>query len=94
MRYVVGAFIVAVVVFFAVPVFMGGNANICQGFEQYNVRTAAANIAGGTTGPVYGVINSIGQSVATGQSTSADEANKHPHTPTPISCAISFWKTL
>jgi hypothetical protein len=94
MRYVLGVFIVAVVVFFAVPVFMGGNANICQGLEQYNVRTSAANIAGGTTGPVYGVINGVGQSVATGQAPTTTEANEHPNTPTPISCAISFWKTL
>lgn len=94
MRLIFGAIVVLIVIFFAVPMIAGGSMNACQALEKHNISTAASNIAGGTSGPVYGVINSVGQSFATGQSTSAQEANNHPNTPTAISCTISYWQSL
>jgi cobalamin synthase len=94
MKTLIGAVIVLIAVFFLVPMVVGGSTNLCQAVEQHNVSKTASNIAGGSTGPVYGVINTIGQAGATGQATSMAETNAHPNTPTPISCAISFWKTL
>lgn len=94
MKTLIGAVIVLIAVFFLVPMVVGGSTNLCQAVEQHNVSKTASNIAGGSTGPVYGVINTIGQAGATGQATSMAEANAHPNTPTSISCAVSFWKTL
>jgi hypothetical protein len=94
MKTLIGAVIVLIAVFFLVPMVVGGSTNLCQAVEQHNVSKTASNIAGGSSGPVYGVINTIGQAGATGQTTSMAEANAHPNTPTPISCAASFWKTI
>jgi hypothetical protein len=94
MKTLIGAIIVLIAVFFLVPMVVGGSTNLCQAVEQHNVSKTASSIAGGSSGPVYGVINTIGQAGATGQATSVAEANAHPNTPTPISCAVSFWKTL
>jgi hypothetical protein len=94
MKLVLGAIVVLIVIFFAVPMIAGGSMNACQALEKHNISTAASNIAGGASGPVYSVINSVGQSFATGQSTSAQEVNNHPNTPTAISCTISYWQSL
>jgi hypothetical protein len=94
MKTLIGAVIILIAVFFLVPMAVGGSTNVCQAVEQHNVSKTASNIAGGSSGPVYGTINTIGQAGATGQATSMAEANAHPNTPTPISCAVSFWKTL
>ncbi len=91
---IIGIVIAAVAVFFLVPMIAGGSANVCQALEKHDVSMAASNIAGGTSGPVYGVINSVGQSAATGNMAATSEANDHPNTPTAISCAASYWKSM
>jgi hypothetical protein len=94
MKTAIGAIIVLIAVFFIVPMAVGGSTNACQALEKHNVSNTASSIAGGSSGPVYGVINTIGQAGATGQTASTTEANAHPDTPTPVSCTVSFWKTL
>jgi cobalamin synthase len=94
MRTILGCILILAAIFFIVPMVMGGSANICQALEQHNVSKAAASIAGGHSGPVYGVINTIGQAGATGQTEAATQASAHPDAPTPVSCAMSFWTSL
>lgn len=94
MKIAAGIIVLLVAIFFFVPMIAGGSANICQALEKHNVSHAASSVAGGTSGPVYGVINGVGQSMATGNAESAKQANDHPDTPTPISCAASYWQSL
>lgn len=91
---IIGIVVIAVAVFFIVPMAAGGSANVCQALEKHDVSNTASNIAGGKSGPVYGVINSVGQSMATGNIAAHSEANAHPNTPTSVSCAASYWKSL
>ena len=74
LKYILGAVIVLAVVFFAVPIVMGGSTNICQDVESHNVKSAAANIAGSPSGPVYNVINAVGQVGATGNAEAAKQS--------------------
>ena len=94
MKTVLGAIIILIAVFFLVPMVVGGSMNACQALEKHNVSNTASSIAGGSNGPIYGIINAIGQAGATGQAASMAEANAHPHTPTSVSCTFSFWKSL
>ena len=94
MRILLGLLIIAIAVFFIVPMVAGGSTNSCQALEKYNISYAASNLAGGSSGPIYGMINSIGQASASGQITSMAEANAHPDTPTPVSCTASFWNSF
>jgi len=94
MKTAIGAIIVLIAVFFIVPMAVGGSTNACQALEKHNVSNTASSIAGGSSGPVYGVINTIGQAGATGAATSTAEANAHPNTPSVISCTASYWKSL
>jgi hypothetical protein len=94
MRALAGAIIILIAIFFLVPMAVGGSTDACQALEKHNVSNTASNVAGGSSGPVYGVMNTIGQMGATGKVASTSEANAHPDTPTPISCTIAFWKTL
>lgn len=94
MKIVVGIIVILVAIFFIVPMVVGGSANICQALEQHNVSKTASSIAGSNSGPIYGVINSVGQAGATGQTEAATQANAHPNSPTPVSCAVSFWQSL
>jgi len=91
---ILGAIIILIAVFFIVPMAVGGSTNACQALEKHDVSNTASSIAGGSSGPVYGVINTVGQAGATGQTASTTEANAHPNTPTPISCTVSFWQSL
>lgn len=91
---IIGVIAVAVAVFFIVPMAAGGSANICQALEKHDVSNTAANITGTNSGPVHDVINSVGQSMATGNMAANSEAKAHPDTPTPVSCAVSYWKSL
>jgi hypothetical protein len=94
MRPLIGAILVVIVLFFAVPMVLGGSVNTCQALEKHVVSTQAANLAGGTSGPVYNTINNVGQSAATGQIASTMMAQNHPDAPTGISCTYYFWKSL
>jgi hypothetical protein len=94
MRPLIGAIIIVIVVFFAVPMIAGGSVNACQALEKHVVSTQAANIAGGTGGTVYNTINNAGQNAATGQIASTMMAQNHPDAPTPVSCTYYFWKSL
>ncbi|MDD2705148.1 MAG: hypothetical protein PHU07_07445 [Acidocella sp.] len=94
MKIILAAVAILIVAFFAVPMIMGGSTNACQALEKYKVSKTASSIAGGNSGPIYGVINTIGQAGATGQGAADVEANNHPNTPTPISCTVEFWKSL
>jgi hypothetical protein len=94
MKIAASIIIVLVAIFFIVPMVAGGSANVCQALEKHNVSSTASNVAGGTSGPVYGVINGVGQSMATGNTEAAKQANDHPDTPTPVSCAASYWQSL
>lgn len=91
---IIGAIVILIAVFFIVPMAVGGSTNICQAVEKHNVSNTAANIAGGHSGPVYGVINTIGQAGASGQATATQQSMAHPNTPTPISCSVEFWQSL
>ena len=94
MKIIAGVIVLLLAAFFIVPMVAGGSANLCQALEQHNVRNAAASIAGGNSGPVYGVINSVGQSMATGNTEAAEQANAHPDLPAPVSCAVEYWRSL
>lgn len=94
MRVAAGVIILLVAIFFFVPMIAGGSTDLCQAVEKHNVSATASHIAGGTSGPVYGVINTVGQSMATGNAEAAKQSNDHPNTPTPISCAASYWHSL
>ncbi len=91
---IIGAIIVLVVLFFAVPIIAGGNTNICQDVESHNVSKTASNIAGSNSGVVYNVINSVGQVGATGDAEKAKQANDNPNTPSVVSCAGAWWQSL
>jgi hypothetical protein len=91
---IAGIIVIAVAVFFLVPMAAGGSANICQALEKHDISKTASNITGTNSGPVHDVINSVGQSMATGNVAANSEANAHPNTPTAISCAASYWKSL
>jgi hypothetical protein len=94
MRPLIGAIIVVIVAFFVVPMILGGSVNTCQALEKHDVSGAAASIAGGTSGPVYNTVNSVGQSAATGQIASTVAGANNPQTPTGVSCTYYFWKSL
>ncbi len=94
MKAVIIGIVVLVVLFFVVPMAVGGTTDVCKALVKTHVSQTASNIAGGPSGPVYGVINSVGQSFATGQGAAAVAAAKHPNVPTPISCTVRFWETL
>jgi hypothetical protein len=94
MKIALAVIIALAALFFVVPMVVGGSANVCQALEQHNVSRTASSIAGGSSGPVYGVINTIGQAGATGQAETSMQAAAHPNAPTPISCAVSFWASL
>ena len=91
---ILGAVAVSVIVFFTVPIIADGNTNICQDVEAHNVKSTASNIAGGSSGPVYNVINSVGQMGATGSEEAAKQSSLHPDTPTLVSCTTAFWESL
>ncbi|GAN78672.1 hypothetical protein [Acidocella aminolytica] len=91
---IIGIVIMALVVFFAVPMLGGGSANVCQALEKHNVSQTAKNITGTNSGPVHNVINSVGQSFATGDTEAAKQHHDHPDTPSAVSCAASYWKSL
>lgn len=82
------------VLFFAVPIVVGGSTDICQDVEVQNVSTTASNIAGGNSGPMYSVINTAGQLGTTGNIEQQKQAHDHPHIPTVVSCASAFWHAL
>ena len=94
MKIAAGVIVLLVAIFFIVPMVAGGSTNICQALEKHNVSDTASSIAGGQSGPVYGVINSVGQSMATGNTEANKQASEHPSTPTPVSCAASYWQSL
>jgi hypothetical protein len=94
MKITIVIIVLIVAAFFIVPMAVGGSTNVCQALEKHNVSKSAASIAGGNSGPVYGVINSIGQAGATGQTETNIQANAYPNSPTAISCAASFWRSL
>ncbi len=94
MRPAIGAIITVIVLFFLVPMIIGGSANTCQALEKHVVSTQASNIAGSTSGPVYNTINNAGQSAATGQIASTLMSQNHPDAPTGVSCTYYFWKSM
>jgi hypothetical protein len=94
MKIAAGIIVLLVAIFFIVPMVAGGSANVCQALEKHNVSDTASSVAGSKSGPVYGVINGVGQSMATGNAESAKQANDHPNTPTAISCAAKYWQSL
>jgi hypothetical protein len=95
MKITIGIIAILVAVFFVVPMLVGGSTNVCQALEQHNVSKTASSIAGGTkSGPIYGVINTIGQAGATGHTESTLQAHAHPGLPTVIGCTVSFWQSL
>ncbi len=91
---VIGAIIVLVVLFFAVPIIAGGSTNICQDVEAHDVSKTASNIAGSSSGTMYNVINSVGQVGATGAVEKQKQANDNPDTPSVVSCAGAWWQSL
>jgi hypothetical protein len=91
---ILGVVVVLVIVFFAVPVIAGGNTNICQDVESHDVSNTASNITGSKSGVMYNVINSVGQIGATGNAEQAKASTQNPNTPTVVSCATDYWKSL
>jgi hypothetical protein len=94
MKGLIGAIILVVVVFFAVPMVASGTTNTCQALEQHDVSKTATNVAGSNTGIIHNVINTVGQAGATGDTASATESQEHPNTPTVVSCTASYWKSF
>jgi len=91
---VIGAIIVLIVLFFAVPIIAGGSTNICQDVEAHDVSKTASNVAGSSSGAVYNVINSVGQVGATGAIEKQKQANDNPNTPSVVGCATDWWRSL
>ena len=91
---VVGIIVAAVAVFFIVPMAAGGSTNVCQALERHDVSKAATDVAGTSKGPLHDLINSVGQSMATGDIATQTEAAAHPNRPASISCAASYWQSL
>jgi hypothetical protein len=89
-----GAIVVLVILFFAIPVMASGSTNICQDVESHNVSKTASNIAGGSSGTMYNVINSVGQVGATGNIEKAKQSSDNPNTPSVVSCAGAWWQSL
>jgi hypothetical protein len=94
MKILVSAIVALVIVFFAVPILVGGSTNVCQDVEVHNVKTTASNITGTNSGPMYNVINSVGQIGATGNAEQAKQDNLHPNVPSVVSCSAAFWQSL
>jgi len=94
MKPAIGAIITLSVLFFVVPMIIGGSPNTCQALEKHVVTTQASNIAGSNSGPVYNTINNAGQSAATGQIASTLMSQSHPNAPTGVSCTYYFWKSI
>jgi hypothetical protein len=94
MRALLALVVVAVIAFFVVPMAVEGTTNTCQALEKHTVSQTASNIAGGTSGPVYGAINGVGQAGATGQVASTMMNQSHPDTPSPVSCTYYYWKSM
>jgi hypothetical protein len=94
MKVTTGIIAILVAVFFIVPMMIGGSPNVCQALEKHNVSKTASSIAGGTSGPVYGIINTVGQAGATGQTEANLQADAHPQMPATIGCTFSFWQSL
>lgn len=91
---IIGVIVVVLVIFFGVPMAAGGSTNVCQALEKHNVSQTAQNITGTSNGPVHNLINSVGQSFATGEGEQQKQAAEHPNTPSVVSCAAAYWKTL
>lgn len=94
MKTAASIIIILAAIFFFVPMIVGRSADLCQAAERHNVSNAAASVAGGKSGPVYGAINTVGQSMATGNAEAEKQSEQRPGTPTPISCATAFWTSL
>lgn len=94
MKILAGALVALIVLFFAVPIVAGGSTNICQDVELHNVKNTASTITGTNAGPVYNVINSVGQEGATGAVEQTKQQRLHPNIPTPISCSAAYWQSL
>jgi hypothetical protein len=94
MRVAAGIIVVLVVLFFTVPMVVGGSADSCQALEKHNVSNTASSVAGGSSGPVYGVINTVGQAGATGQGQAAKQSVDHPNLPSGVGCTVAFWQSL
>jgi len=94
MKAIIGAIVLVVVVFFAVPMIAAGTTNTCQALEQHDVSNTATNVAGSNTGIIHNVINTVGQAGATGQTASTTESQAHPDTPTPVACTFDYWKSF
>jgi hypothetical protein len=94
MRGIIVVIVLLVVVFFGVPLVAEGTTNSCQALEKHSVSNAASSIAGGTSGPIYNTVNSVGQAGATGQVASTMMSQDHPNSPTPVSCTYYYWKDL
>jgi hypothetical protein len=91
---ILGVIAMLVILFFAVPVIAGGSTNICQDVESHNVSKTASNITGTSSGPMYNVINSVGQVGATGNVEKAKQSSDNPNTPSVVSCAGAWWQSL
>jgi hypothetical protein len=94
MKAIIGAIIVVVVLFFAVPMIAGGTTDTCKALESQSVSNTATSVAGNNTGVIHNVINSVGQAGATGQAATATEAQAHPNTPSTVSCTADYWKHM
>jgi hypothetical protein len=94
MKAILGALVAIVILFFAVPMLAGGSTNVCKDVESHDVKTTASTITGTNSGPVYNVINSVGQAGATGEVEQTKQANLHPDVPTVVSCSADFWQSL
>jgi hypothetical protein len=93
-KTLLGAAVALIAVFFAVPMVAGGSTDICQDVESHDVKTTALTITGTDSGPMYNVINSIGQAGATGEVERQKQAAAHPHVPVLLSCTAAFWQSL
>jgi hypothetical protein len=94
MRGIIAAIVLLAIIFFAVPMVSQGTTNACQALEKEKVSSTASSIAGGTSGPVYNTVNSVGQAVTSGQTAATAEATDHPNSPTPVSCTYDYWKAI
>lgn len=86
---VAGVIVLILAVFFFTPMLVGGSVDACQALAKHNVSKSAASIAGTSSGPVYEVINSVGQMGA-----ATAEAGSEPNMPASIRCTMRFWELL
>jgi hypothetical protein len=94
MKYLLAAAIACGALFFAVPVVVGGNTDVCQDVSVSDVQGSGPTGSMSTSSTMYNVMNQADAVGSPGDQAHDKAARLHPHIPPAISCAAGFWKAL